>query len=180
MKRLIFICNWFYLFSLCLWTGGMFLLGILVEIMVRISLKDQPLVASSIMNKIMDVFNIHIIYTCIVLMVLAEAIKFLVAKYSSVGYESQIVTKRKYTREICLAIMIVLALYIGSILRPEMHAMDKLKKANPADQKLQIQFDRYHSRLTWIYTVNMVLGLTLFYIHGKEMVRFSPRRETLQ
>mgnify|MGYP007026202289 FL=1 len=54
MKRLIFISNWFYLFSLCLWTGGMFLLGILVEIMVRINLKDQPLVASSIMNKIMD------------------------------------------------------------------------------------------------------------------------------
>ena len=50
--------------------------------------------------------------------------------------------------------------------------MDQLKKANPADQKLQIQFDRFHSRLTWIYTVNMFLGLTLFYINGKEMARF--------
>jgi len=176
MKRLIFISNWFYLFSLCLWTGGMFLLGILVEIMVRINLKDQPLVASSIMNKIMDVFNVHIIYTCITFMVLAEVIKFLVAKYSSAGYEPQLVTKRKYTREVCLAVMIVLALYIGNVLRPEMHAMDKLKKANPADQKLQIQFDRYHSRLTWIYTVNMFLGLTLFYINGKEMARFTPTR----
>ncbi len=179
MKRLIFISNWFYLFSLCLWTGGMFLLGILVEIMVRISLKDQPLVASSIMNKIMNVFNVHIIYTCIAFMVLAEVIKFLAAKYSAVGFEPQVVTKCKYTREVCLAIMIVLALYIGSVLRPEMHAMDKLKKANPADQKLQIQFDRYHSQLTWIYTVNMVLGLTLFYIHGKEMVRFTAGRETV-
>ena len=175
MKRLIFISNWFYLFSLCLWTGGMFLLGILVEIMVRINLKDQPLVASSIMSKIMDVFNVHIIYTCITFMVLAEVIKFLVAKYSSAGYEPQLVTKRKYTREVCLAVMIVLALYIGNVLRPEMHAMDKLKKANPADQKLQIQFDRYHSRLTWIYTVNMFLGLTLFYINGKEMARFTTR-----
>ena len=175
MKRLVFISNWFYLFSLCLWTGGMFLLGILVEIMVRINLKDQPQVASSIMNKIMDVFNVHIIYTCITFMVLAEVIKFLVAKYSSAGYEPQVVTKRKYTREVCLAVMIVLALYIGNILRPEMHAMDKLKKANPADQKLQIQFDRYHSRLTWIYTVNMFLGLTLFYINGKEMARFTTR-----
>ena len=100
MKRLVFISNWFYLFSLCLWTGGMFLLGILVEIMVRINLKDQPLVASSIMNKIMDVFNVHIIYTCITFMVLAEVIKFLVAKYSSAGYEPQLVTKRKYTREV--------------------------------------------------------------------------------
>lgn len=157
----------------------MFLLGILVEIMVRISLKDQPLVASSIMNKIMDVFNVHIIYTCIAFMVLAEVVKFLAAKYSTTGFEPQVVTKRRYTREVCLAIMIVLALYIGSVLRPEMHAMDKLKKANPADQKLQIQFDRYHSQLTWIYTVNMVLGLTLFYIHGKEMVRFTAGRETV-
>jgi len=175
MKRLIFISNWFYQFSLSLWVGGMFLLGILVEIMVRINLKDQPQVASTIMNKVMDIFNIHIIYTCITFMVLAEVIKFLVAKYSSVGYEPQVVTKRKYTREVCLVVMIVLALYIGSVLRPEMHAMDKLKKANPADQKLQIQFDRYHSQLTWFYTVNMILGLTLFYINGKEMARFSTR-----
>ena len=153
----------------------MFLLGILVEIMVRINLKDQKLVASTIMNKIMDVFNIHIIYTCIAIMILAELIKFLVSKYSSVGYEPQVVTKRRYTREIFLAVMIVLAFYVGSILRPEMHAMDKLKKANPADQKLQIQFDRYHSQLTWLYTINMVLGLSLFYIHGKEMTRFTAK-----
>ena len=108
-------------------------------------------------------------------MVLAELIKFLVSKYGSVGYEPQLVTKRRYTREVFLAVMVVLAIYLGSFLRPEMHAMDKLKKANPADQKLQIQFDRYHSQLTWLYTINMVLGLSLFYIHGKEMTRFSVR-----
>ena len=175
MKRLVFFSNWLYLFSLSLWVAGMFLLGILVEIMVRINLKDQKLVASTIMNKIMDVFNIHIIYTCIAIMILAELIKFLVSKYSSVGYEPQVVTKRRYTREIFLAVMVVLAFYVGGILRPEMHAMDKLKKANPADQKLQIQFDRYHSQLTWLYTINMVLGLSLFYIHGKEMTRFTDK-----
>jgi len=175
MKRLVFFSNWLYLFSLSLWVAGMFLLGILVEIMVRINLKDQKLVASTIMNKIMDVFNIHIIYTCIAIMILAELIKFLVSKYSSVGYEPQVVTKRRYTREIFLAVMVVLAFYVGSILRPEMHAMDKLKKANPADQKLQIQFDRYHSQLTWLYTINMVLGLSLFYVHGKEMTRFTDK-----
>ena len=175
MKRLVFFFNWLYLFSLSLWVAGMFLLGILVEIMVRINLKDQPLVASNIMNKIMDVFNIHIIYTCITIMVLAESIKFLVSRYS-LGYKPQVVTKRRYTREIFLAVMVVLAIYVGSILRPEMHAMDKLKKANPADQKLQIQFDRFHSQLTWLYTINMVLGLSLFYIHGKEIIRFSIKQ----
>ena len=175
MKRLVYFSNWLYLFSLSLWVAGMFLLGILVEIMVRINLKDQKLVASTIMNKIMDVFNIHIIYTCIAIMILAELIKFLVSKYSAVGYEPQVVTKRRYTREIFLAVMVVMAFYVGSILRPEMHAMDKLKKANPADQKLQIQFDRYHSQLTWLYTINMVLGLSLFYIHGKEMTRFTAK-----
>ena len=176
MKRLLFISNWLYLFSLSLWVAGMFLLGILVEIMVRINLKDQKIVASTIMNRIMDIFNINIIYTCITIMVLAEIIKLLAAKYSSVGFESQVVTKRRYTREVFLAVMIVLAIYVGSVLRPEMHAMDKLKKANPADQKLQIQFDRYHSQLTWLYTINMVLGLSLFYIHGKEIIRFSIQR----
>ncbi|MZG53029.1 MAG: DUF4149 domain-containing protein [Nitrospinae bacterium] len=177
MKRLIFISNWLYLFSLSLWVAGMFLLGILVEIMVRVNLKDQKLVASTIMNKIMDVFNVNIIYTCVTIMVLAEVIKFLIGKYSTVGYEPQVVTKRRYTREVFLAVMVVLAIYIGSILRPEMHAMDQQKKANPADQKLQIQFDRYHSQLTWLYTINMILGLSLFYIHGKEMTRFSVQSQ---
>ena len=173
MKRLVFISNWLYLFSLSLWVAGMFLLGILVEFMVRVNLQDQKLVASRIMNKIMDVFNINIIYTCVTIMVLAEVVKFLIKKYSAIGYEPQVVTKLRYTREVFLAVMVVLAIYIGSGLRPEMHAMDQLKKANPADQKLQIQFDRYHSQLTWLYTINMVLGLSLFYIHGKEMTRFS-------
>ena len=68
--------------------------------------------------------------------------------------------------------MIVLAVYMGSFLRPEMHEVDKLKKANPADQKLQIRFDRFHSKFVNIYSVNMILGLSLFYIHGKEMTRF--------
>ena len=177
MKRLIFISNWLYLFSLSLWVAGMFLLVILVEIMVRVNLKDQKLVASNIMNKIMDVFNVNIIYTCVIIMLLAEVIKFLIGKYSGVGYDSQVVTKRRYTREVFLAIMVVLAIYIGSVLRPEMHAMDELKKANPADQKLQIQFDRYHSQLTWLYTINMIFGLSLFYIHGKEMTRFSVQSQ---
>ena len=177
MKRLVFISNWLYLFSLSLWVAGMFLLGILVEIMVRVNLKDQKLVASTIMNKIMDVFNVNIIYTCVMIMLLTEVIKFLIGKYSGVGYEPQVVTKRRYTREAFLAIMVVLAIYIGSVLRPEMHAMDELKKANPADQKLQIQFDRYHSQLTWLYTINMIFGLSLFYIHGKEMTRFSVQSQ---
>lgn len=155
----------------------MFLLGILVEIVVRVNLKDQPLVASTIMSKIMDAFNINIVFTCIVLMVAAEVIKVLIKNYSSVGFHQKTVTKRPYTREAILAVMIVLAVYMGSFLRPEMHKMDQLKKANPADQKLQIQFNRFHSKFEMIFAVNMILGLSLFYIHGKEMVRFREDQQ---
>ena len=162
----------FYLLGLSLWVGGMFLLGILVEIIVRIKLKEQPLLASEVMNSIMNVFNVEIIYICIGFMVTAEVIKLLVGKFSWLEFDQLGLTKRRYVKECILGVMIVLAIYMGSFLRPEMHEVDKLKKANPADQKLQIQFDRYHSRLTWIYTVNMFLGLTLFYINGKEMARF--------
>ena len=172
MKRLVYALNLFYLFGLTLWIGGMFLLGILVEVMVRIHLKEQPLVASKIMNRIMDVFNIEIIYTCIGFMVAAEIVKFLVKKCSRVGLDPPVVTKRRYVREVILGIMIVLAIYMGSFLRPEMHEVDRMKKDNPADQKLQIRFDRFHSTFVNIYTVNMVLGLSLLYIHGKEMARF--------
>ena len=172
MKRLVYTLNLFYLFGLTLWIGGMFLLGILVEVMVRIHLKEQPLVASKIMNRIMDVFNIEIIYTCIGFMVAAEIVKFLVKKCSRVGFDPPVVTKRRYVREVILGIMIVLAIYMGSFLRPEMHEVDRMKKDNPADQKLQIRFDRFHSTFVNIYTVNMVLGLSLLYIHGKEMARF--------
>ncbi len=172
MKRLIYTFNLFYLFSLALWVAGMFLLGILVEIMVRVNLKEQPLLASKVMSKVMDVFNVNIVYTCIAFIVAAEAIKFLVQKYGKVNFDPPLVTKRRYAKEVILAVMIVLAIYMGSFLRPEMHAIDQIKKANPEDQKLQIRFDRFHSRFTLIYSVNMILGLCVFYIHGKEMTRF--------
>ena len=150
----------------------MFLLGILVEVMVRITLQDQPDMGSVIMNRIMDVFNVHIIYTCIGLMLAAELVKFLVKKYSNANLDSAVVTKRRYTKEVMLAIMIVLAIYMGSVMRPQMHALDQKKKANPQDEKLKIQFDRFHTNFTLVYSVNMILGLCLFYIHGKEMTRF--------
>lgn len=172
MKRLIYFSNWLYLFSLSLWVGGMFLLGILTEIVVRIKLKDQKPLASSIMNSIMDAFNVHIIYWCMGLMVAAVILKYLAAQKGWAGYVEPVVTKKRYTKEVLLAVMVVVALYIGSVLRPQMHELDQQKKANPADIRLQTQFDSYHSRLTWFYTVNMILGLSLFYIHGKEMTRF--------
>ena len=172
MKRLVHSFNMFYLLGLSLWVGGMFLLGILVEIIVRIKLKEQPLLASKLMNSIMDVFNIEIIYTCIGFMVAAEIIKRLVGKFSKLEFEQFGVTKRRFVKEWILGIMIVLAIYMGSFLRPQMHEVDKLKKANPTDQKLQIRFDRFHSKFVNIYSVNMILGLSLLYIHGKEMTRF--------
>ena len=120
----------------------------------------------------MDVFNIEIIYICIGFMVTAEIIKLLVGKFSSLEFDQLGVTKRRYVKEWILGIMIVLAIYMGSFLRPEMHEVDKLKKASPMDQKLQIRFDRFHSKFVNIYSVNMILGLSLLYIHGKEMTRF--------
>ena len=171
MKRLVYTFNMFYLLGLSLWVGGMFLLGILVEIIVRVKLKEQPLLASKVMNSIMDVFNIEIIYVCIGFMVVAEIIKLLVGKFSNLEFDQLGVTKRRYVKEWILGIMIVLAIYMGSFLRPEMHEVDKLKKASPNDQKLQIRFDRFHSKFVNIYSVNMILGLSLLYIHGKEMTR---------
>ncbi len=173
MRRTLYIFNWLNLFSLSLWVSGMFLLGFLVEFTVRFgALKDQPLIASQIMNKIMDIFNVPIIYSCIAIILISEALKFFAEKQNLAGFEKNVVTKKRYTREVLLGIMIVIALYIGSILRPEMHEIDKLKKATPGNTKLQIQFDRNHQKFVWFYTINMVLGLSCFYIHGKEMMRF--------
>ena len=173
MKRLIYFANGLYLFSLSLWVAGMFLLGILTEIMVRIQLKEQKPVASNIMNGIMDVFNIHIIYGCMGLMAAAVILKYFADKNGWAGYVEPAVNKKRHTSKVMLAIMVVVALYIGSVLRPQMHDLDAQKKAHPADQRLQVRFDSYHSRLVWLYTVNMLLGLCLFYIHGKEMARFK-------
>lgn len=178
MKRLIYFSNWLYLFSLSLWVGGMFLLGILAEIVVRVKLKEQPQMASNVMNGLMDIFNVHIIYWCMGLMVAAVLIRFFADRLGWGGYVEPAVTKRRYTKEVFLAIMVVLAIYIGSVLRPQMHAMDQQKKANPENIQLQRQFDTYHSQLTWLYTVNMILGLGLFWIHGKEMTRFRESRQS--
>ena len=112
------------------------------------------------MNGIMDVFNTTIIYYCIAMMVTACLINFLIGKYSRAGFVQPAVTKRRYSKEVILVIMAVLAIYIGSVLRPQMHELDALKKAKPESVKLERQFKSYHSQLVWIYTVNMVLGLS--------------------
>ena len=135
-------------------------------------LKEQPLPANEVMNTIMDIFNIQIIYVCIGFMVVAEIIKLLVGKFSKLEFDQLGVTKRRYVKERILGIMIVLAIYMGSFLRPEMHEVNKLKNDNPTNQQLQIRSDRVHSKFVNIYAVNMILGLSLFYIHGKEMTRF--------
>ena len=108
-------------------------------------------------------------------MVAAEIVKFLVKKYGRAGFDPPRVTKRRYVRGIILGVMIVLAIYMGSFLRPEMHEVDRMKKASPANQQLQIRFNRGHWTFVNIYMVNMVLGLSLLYIHGKEMARFRER-----
>ncbi|NIQ02348.1 MAG: DUF4149 domain-containing protein [Nitrospinaceae bacterium] len=171
MKRLIYFANWLYLFSLALWVGGMFLLGILVESVVRRKV-EQPL-KSEVMNRIMDVFNTSIIFWCLGLMIFAVALKFLAESKGWAGYVENVVTKKRYTKQVLFAVMVAVALYIGGILSPQMHAVDKQKQANPEDVRLQVQFDRYHMRVELLYTVNMILGLILFYIHGKEMTRFK-------
>ena len=172
MKTLVYIFNWFYLFSLSLWVGGMFLIGFLVEFQVRNGIED-PILRSNVMGGIMDIFIVHIIYTCIVLMVLAEVVKFLVSKYAKVGYVTQKATWSLFSKEALLPIMIVLAIYMGSIFRPQMHENDRLKRENPENAQLIQQSKANHSRFVWIFTVNMILGLRLFYIHGKEMTRFK-------
>lgn len=177
MKRLVYISNWFYLVSLSIWVSGMFLLGILVEIYVRTRVDDLSL-QSRVMNGIMDAFNVHIIYTCIGLMAAAYLINLLVCKYGKTGFVQPAVTKRRYSKEVLFVVMVVLAIYIGSFLRPQMHEMDALKKAKPDSVKLERQFKSYHSRLVWLYTVNMILGLSLFYISGKEMARFETEPPT--
>jgi hypothetical protein len=170
MKRLIYFSNWLYLFSLSLWVGGMFLLGILVESVVR-RMVEQPL-KSQVMNRIMDIFNTQIVYWCLGLMIFAVVIKILAERKGWAGYVDNRVTKKRYTKQVLFALMVIVALYIGSILSPQMHAMDKLKQTNPADKRLQVQFNRYHMRVEMLYAVNMIVGLILFYIHGKEMTRF--------
>lgn len=221
-----------YLFALSLWVGGMFLLGILAEIVVRVKLKEQPITASKVMNTLMDIFNVHIvIYTCISVIVVAELVRLLVQKYAAEKLAPPPAGKRRYTREICLGVMIVLAVYMGNVLRPRMHEVDRLKKAaqvntlekarldhlirtgieslnnaaqldnparaaaaieqlnlkgqletlreeNPGDVKLKIQFDRYHQQFIWLYTINMILGLAMLYIHGKELARFKAEDGT--
>lgn len=172
MKFLINFTNWLYLVSLSLWVSGMMLLGILVEIVVRTTMSGEPALASQVMNKVMDIFNVKIIYYCMFLMALSIAIRFFADRKSARGYSEPRVTRGRYTKQVIFIVMAFIAIYVGDYLRPEMHEVDKLKKAQPHETRLQKQFDSQHSLLVRLVSVNMILGLILFYIHGKEMTRF--------
>ena len=203
----------------------MFFIGILAEIVVRVKLNEQPISASKVMFSLGTAFNIYSVkYICYVI-IIAEIVKFIAAQSKSLGYVPGRVTRSRYTRQVCLGIMMGMAFYMGSVLRPEMTAIDKQKKTvqrqtlqktqvdsiikaaivslkeanqessigktaysvmkinpagqmevliekNPGDQKLKIQFDTYHQRFEWLYAVNMILGLTVLFIHAKELIQF--------
>ncbi len=105
----------------------MFFIGILAEIVVRVKLKEQPITASKVMTGMSTAFNIHIVkYICIVIIVV-EIFRWLALR--SEKTRPNRVTSWRYTREVCLAVMMVLALYMGSSLRPQMQSIDQDKKA---------------------------------------------------
>tara|TARA_B100000686_G_C16656119_1_gene898285 strand:+ start:95 stop:781 length:687 start_codon:yes stop_codon:yes gene_type:complete len=128
MKSLLRFFNWLYLLALSLWVGGMFFIGILAEIVVRVKLKEQPITASKVMFSLGTGFNIYSVkYICYVIIV-AEILRFIVIRSGDRVYLPNQVTRWKYTREACLATMMIMAFYMGSILRPEMSTIDKQKK----------------------------------------------------
>ena len=141
MKRLLCFFNWIYLLSLTLWVGGMFFVGILAEIVVRVKLKDQPITASKVMTGLGTAFNIYMIKYICILIVVIEVVKWVASWSNKTTYIRNRVTKWSYTREVCLAVMIALAFYMGSILRPQMQAIDQAKKAVQLKTVSKVEID---------------------------------------
>ena len=121
MRHLLYFLNWLYLFALSLWVGGMFFIGILAEIVVRVKLNEQPISASKVMFSLGTAFNIYSVkYICYVI-IIAEIVRFIAARSKRLGYIQNRVTRWHYTREVCLGIMMGMA-FMGQTIATTMTA----------------------------------------------------------
>ena len=158
MRILAATMIWFQLLGLSIWLGGMVVLGALVAPTVFTSVEPYES-AGEVMTLLFRKFNGSLVYGCAVLVLVGFIGKWFLNPMP--GWSRRV-------EGILLGVMIVSAIYIGSILGPRMQELRIVKNADPNNTLAAAEFQRGHTLSRALFTLNLGLGMPLLFIHARE------------
>lgn len=158
MKTVVSFFVWLELVGLGVWVGGMLTLGALVAPTVFNTVKPVE-VAGEAMSLVFRRFNGGLVYVCIVWV----AVGFL-----GKGYLGPPRGRSRWIEGGLLTIMILSALYIGSVLGPRMQELRQDRLRDPSNTAVVAEFDRGHRLSERLFLLNMLLGLGVLFINAQD------------
>lgn len=158
MRALAYLCRWIELVGMAVWVGGMLILGALVAPTVFNTVKPIEM-AGEAMSLVFRRFNGGLVYVCIALVVFGFLGKYFLSQRrgQSLWIEGGLLT-----------LMVLSGLYIGFILGPRMEYLRHTRIADPSNSTVIIEFDRDHRISVSLFSVNLMLGLAVLFIHARE------------
>lgn len=158
MRALAYLCRWIELVGMAVWIGGMLILGALVAPTVFNTVKPIEM-AGEAMSLVFRRFNGGLVYVCIALVVIGFLGKLFLCQWR---------VRSRWIEGGLLTVMILVGLYVGAILGPRMEDLRHIRIADPSNAAAAVEFDRDHRISETFFSVNLLLGLAVLFIHARE------------
>jgi uncharacterized membrane protein len=158
MRALAYLSRWVEFIGLAVWVGGMVSLGALVAPIVFTTVKPIEM-AGAAMSLVFRRFNGGLVYACIAMVWIGFLGKLFLDKNRN---------RSRWVEGGLIAVMILVGLYIGTILGPQMEDLRHTRITDPSNSAAIVQFDRDHRISETLFTVNLILGLAVLFINAKE------------
>ncbi len=160
MRFLRSTCAWLEFLGLGIWIGGMLTIGALVAPTIFGHIESMD-IAGGTMSLIFQKFNGGLVYVCIFLAV--------------VGFGGKVFLSPRpgWPRRIeggLLATMIILSIYIGSVLGPQLQELREMRAADRDNLVIKEEFKQKHDVSERLFSVNLVFALVVLFLAARETV----------
>jgi len=157
MKIMTTFFVWMELVGLGIWIGGMVILGAVVAPTVFGTIKPVEM-AGEAMSLVFHRFNGGWVFVCIGLVVVGFVGKRLTAPKRGL---------RMKIEAVLLTVLVLSGLYIGAILGPRMQTLRQITLTDRSNGMAVAEFDQKHKRSVQLFSVNILLGLTVLWLNSR-------------
>jgi uncharacterized membrane protein len=158
VRGLVSFSRWLELLGLGVWIGGMVILGALVAPTVFNTVKPIE-VAGAAMSLVFRRFNGGLVYACIAMVALGFLGKLFLEQQRG---------RSRWIEGGLIAVMILVGIYIGAILGPQMEELRHARITDPSNSTAIIEFNRDHRVSETLFSINLILGLVVLFINARE------------
>lgn len=156
MKWLGTFWVWLELVGVCLWVGGMVILGAVVAPTVFNTVKPVEM-AGDAMSLVFHRFNGGWVYICIALV----GVGFIGKWAAAPSRETRI-----RVEAVLITVLVLSGLYIGAILGPRMQTLRQMTLTDRSNGMAVAEFDHKHRQSVQLFSVNILLGLAVLWMNA--------------